>query len=43
MVNMRKRECMCGGGSQGGEGYLSEGKRMGHRADEDLTQFAVQV
>lgn len=25
------------------EGYLCEGKRVGHGADEDLTQFPVQV
>lgn len=35
---------MCGGGSQEGRGgYLSKGKRVGHGADEDLTQFAIQV
>lgn len=36
---------MCGGGSrEGGRGdYLSEGKRVGNRADKDLAQFAIQV
>lgn len=27
----------------GGWRYLREGERVGHRADEDLTQFPVQV
>lgn len=45
MVNMRKGERMCeGGGGGGGRGdYLCEGKWVGHRADEDLAKFAVQV
>lgn len=30
-------------GVEGGRGYLREGKWVGHRAHEDLPQFAVQV
>lgn len=28
---------------RGGWGYLCEGERVGHRADEDLTQLPIQV
>lgn len=39
---MRKRERMCEGGRGGGD-YLCEGKWVGHRADEDLAKFAIQI
>lgn len=43
-VPQRERTCEGGGaGGGGGRGYLREGERVGHRADQDLAQFAVQV
>lgn len=46
MVDVRKKESVyveeaAKGGGRGG--YLGEGKWVGNRANEDLTQFAVQV
>lgn len=43
MVNMHKRVHVWRRQPRGEGGYLSKGKRVGHGADEDLTQFAAQV
>lgn len=46
-VDVPQRERTCEGGGAGGGGggrdYLCEGEGVGHRADQDLAQFAVQV